>query len=96
MSSTDSSILVPLTTAQISLFGSPYLSNISVAVTSEDKMDLVKSEMTNILMNALRITDINKINFTISSQAETLETLSTITNTLKIFLGGIAGISLFV
>lgn len=96
MNSTDNAIFVPLSTAQISLLGSPYLATISVMVTSESKMDSVKAALTDRLLEVFKITDPDKATFTISSQADTLETLSTITSTLKLFLGGIAAISLFV
>ncbi len=87
MSSTDNSILVPLSTAQISLFGSQYLSTISVMIDTENNMDTAKSTINSRLLEVFKITDPDKATFTVSSQAETLETLSTITSTLKLFLG---------
>ena len=86
MSSTDSAVFVPLSTAQISLLGSQYLSTISVQISSEDKMDSAKEAINAKLLEAFDITDSTKATFTVSSQAEMLETLSTITSTLKIFL----------
>lgn len=95
-SSGDNVIYVPLTTAAISLFGSNYLSTISVQISSEDKMDAAKEAINTRLLEAFKITDPNKATFTVSSQADTLDTLSSITNTLKLFLWGIAAISLIV
>lgn len=80
----------------ISLLGNSYLSTISVMVDTEDNMDTTKADINTKLLASFQITDPDKATFTVSSQAETLETLSTITNTLKMFLGGIAAISLIV
>lgn len=96
MGSTDSAIFVPLSTAQISLLGSTYLSTLSVMIDSETNMDTAKSDITTALLDVFAITDPSKATFTVSSQAETLDTLSTITSTLKLFLGGVAAISLIV
>jgi putative ABC transport system permease protein len=92
----DNAIYVPLSTAIISLFGSPYISTISVQVWDAEKMDSAKEAINNRLLEAFKIADPTKATFTVQSQAETLDTLSTITSTLKIFLWGIAAISLIV
>lgn len=92
----DNAIYVPITTAQISLLWSNYLSNINVQIDSEQNMETAKEAISTALLAALKITDVSKINFTISSQADTLDTLSSITTTLKTFLWGIAAISLIV
>lgn len=92
----DNAIYVPLSTAIISIFGSPYLSTISVQISDAEKMDSAKEAINTRLLEVFKITDPAKATFTVQSQAETLDTLSTITNTLKIFLGGIAAISLIV
>jgi putative ABC transport system permease protein len=86
MGSTDNAIFVPLTTAQISLLGSTYLSTLSVMIDSETNMATAKSDITAALLTIFKITDPTKATFTVSSQAETLDTLSTITSTLKLFL----------
>ncbi len=92
----DNAIYVPLSTAQISLFGSPYLASISVQIASADKMETAKEAINTRLLEVFKITDPTKATFTVSSQADTLDTLSSITSTLKLFLGGIAAISLIV
>jgi putative ABC transport system permease protein len=92
----DNVIYMPLSTAQISLFGSPYLATISVQVDDAENMDTTKQAINTRLLEIFKISDPAKATFTVQSQAETLDTLSTITNTLKIFLWGIAAISLIV
>lgn len=94
--STDSAVFVPLSTAMVSLIGSNYLSSLAIHVDASENMDITKEAVTSKLLSILKISDPNKATFTVQNQADTLETLSTITNTLKIFLGGIATISLIV
>lgn len=91
----DSTIYIPITTAIISLVGSPYLSSISVSVESTEKMDEVKTLIENRLMEYLWTTSDN-MKFTVQSQEDMLETASSITGILKGFLTGIAAISLIV
>jgi len=94
--STDAAVFVPLTTAQISLAGTKYLSTLSVMVDSEENMDTTKELLTTLLMEVFEVTDSTSAPFTVSSQEDALETLSSITTTMKLFLGGIAAISLLV
>lgn len=49
-------------------------------------MTTAKEAINTALLQAFKITDPDKATFTVSSQADTLETLSSITSTLKIFL----------
>ncbi len=51
-------------------------------VDSEENMEIAKTAITEKLLSVFKITDPEKATFTVSSQAETLDTLSTITNTL--------------
>jgi putative ABC transport system permease protein len=94
--SPDSAVYISLTTAQISLIGNPYLSTISVMVDTEENMNTTKELITEKLLEVFKINDPTAATFTVSSQEDTLETLSSITTTMKIFLGGIAAISLLV
>ncbi|MDD2693767.1 MAG: ABC transporter permease [Candidatus Gracilibacteria bacterium] len=94
--SSDSAVFVPITTAEISLAGTKYLSSISVMVDSEENMTTTKDAVTEKLLEVLGIADSANATFTVSSQEDTLDTLSSITSTLKLFLGGIAAISLIV
>jgi putative ABC transport system permease protein len=89
------SIYIPLSTAQITISGTPYLSNISVSVKSPDIMSTVQSDIQAALLQALHLTT-DTINFQIQNQADLLSTVSGVTDILQIFLGGVAGISLIV
>ena len=58
-------------------------------MTTADLMDATKIAINNRLLEIFNITDPTKTPFTVLSQAEILDTLLSITGTLKIFLGGI-------
>ena len=92
----DNAVYIPITTAQISLMWTKYLSSISVMIDSEDNMTTAKDTITNKLLDVFSITDPDKATFTVTSQEEALETLSSITDTMKLFLWGVAAISLLV
>ena len=82
----DSTVFVPLTTAQQRLFGTTYLSTIALTVATADAVDATKSVVEQALLSHFHITDTSKENFSIQSQADMLSTISSITGTMKIFL----------
>ena len=59
-------------------------------------MDTAKSQIEQTLMRLLGITSVADENFTIQNQADALSTVDNITGMLKIFLSGVAAISLIV
>ncbi len=65
-------------------------------VDSEDNMTTTKEFITTKLLEVFKIADPANATFTVSSQEDALDTLSSITSTMKLFLGGIAAISLIV
>ncbi len=92
----DNTIYIPISTALITITGSPYLASILVQVTNSDDMTLVKTEIENKLMIEFGNAKIADANFTVQSQADLLSSVSSITDILKIFLSGVAAISLIV
>ena len=94
--SQDDIIFVPLSTAQRFLAGDDYVSTINVQVQDEEFMTAVQEEITSLLLIRHNIADPQMADFSIMNQADILETMTEITNTLTIFLGAIAGISLIV
>jgi putative ABC transport system permease protein len=99
----DSTVLIPLETGYSKVFGTraksngkPTLSGLSISATDADSIDTVISQVETVLrsQHGLGLTD--DLGFTVSSQAQMLDSLSSITNTLTAFLGAIAGISLLV
>ncbi len=92
----DDRILIPITTMQQRVTGSPTLSSISVSVTDQTQMERVQQLITAVLLNEHGITDSSKQDFTVLNQADAVETLNSVTGTFTLLLGGIAAISLLV
>ena len=96
--SEDDQIMIPLTTAQARLLrrgGMDRVDMIMVSAASAELVDEASEEVSQILRSRHR-SEIGADDFTILTQEEFLDTFSTITGVLTIFLGGIAAISLLV
>ncbi len=96
VSSQDDMIFVPLTTAQKLLVGSERLNTISIQAISQEVMSDVQEQITNLLLIRHNINDPTLADFSIMNQSDIVSSASSITDTLKILLGSIAGISLVV
>lgn len=101
--SSDDAVFIPLDTGYGKLFGSTAnyngkktVNSILVSVKTTDLMDTVSAQMEYMLRRSHKLTSSDQSDFNVLSQTDTLETLSSITSTLTIFLGAIAGISLLV
>ena len=92
----DDVVFVPLTTAQERLFGTKYLSDIWVSVTTSQAIDTTKTTIQNALLAHFNIKNADEANFSVLNQADLVSTVSSITDTLKLFLWAIAGIALLV
>ncbi len=99
----DSSVLIPLQTGYSRVFGSRAVSNgqytlsgISISVIDPDAIasTIVDAEM--ILRSQHKLGLYDDLPFSVSSQEQMLESLSEVSNTMSIYLGAIAGISLLV
>jgi len=88
--------LIPMTVAQKQFLGVSYFSTIFVKGDPAYDIDFVKSRMTSVLRQDHGITDPNKDDFTIRTQADVLSILGNITSILTLFLAAIASISLVV
>jgi putative ABC transport system permease protein len=102
-SNEDELILVPLETGYDKLFGASamsggkrLISGIFISATNPDVVNGVMADATRLLRQAHRLRPAEEADFTVLSQSQFLDALSTITATLTIFLGAIAGISLLV
>ncbi len=92
----DDVVFVPLTTAQERLFGTKYLSDIWVSVTTSQAIVTTKTDIQNALLAHFNIKDPTAANFSVLNQADLVSTISSITGTLSLFLWAIAGIALVV
>jgi putative ABC transport system permease protein len=92
----DDMIYVPALSAQRFLSGSKYLTTIDVQAASSDSMTQVQSDVTDLLLTRHNISDPTKADFSVLNQADLLSSVSSISSTLTLLLGAIAGISLLV
>jgi putative ABC transport system permease protein len=89
-------IYVPLSTAQKTLFGVNYLSNIYIGAKDETLMSAAENQLGYFLLERHGLSDPGQADFTIRSQGDILETASEVTKTFTALLSGIAAISLIV
>lgn len=94
--SSDDLIYVPISVAQRYLTGNDAVSNINVQVSKEELMTAAQEQITSLLLIRHNIADPLKADFSIMNQADILNTMSSVTGTLTLLLGAIAGISLLV
>lgn len=92
----DNMIYIPITTAQRYLTGSEAINSISIEVISEKAMDSAKQSVTLALLGTHKIANASEANFTVSSQADIVETIGNVTQTFTLLLAAIAAISLVV
>lgn len=103
MSSGDYVVLIPLSTAYDKVFGTTAMSNgkrivssVYISAQTADDVDSVISNSELILRSNHGLTLTETLPFSVTSQAQALETLSSVSGTLTAFLGAIAAISLLV
>ncbi|MBP9700320.1 ABC transporter permease [Candidatus Woesebacteria bacterium] len=92
----DDVIYIPLSTAQKQLFGVSHLTSIALTATSEEVMTQAQNEVGYLLLSAHKLTDPTEADFTIFSQQDILNTVSSVTGTFTTLLSGVAAISLLV
>lgn len=94
--SQDDMIFVPLSTAQQYLSGSNRVSTINVQAIDQSLMTDMQAQITSLLLSRHNISDPTLADFSTLNQADIIASASSITNTLTLLLGSIAGISLIV
>jgi len=92
----DDMILAPYTTVQRRLAAIDYINGIYCSAVSEEKSAAAIEEVEEILRRTHKLKETDENDFRVMSQSELLETVSSVTNILKLLLGAIAGISLLV
>jgi len=88
----DDVVFVPLTTGMLRIFGQRFIRSITVAVSDLNQMESTQTALTNQLKDRHR----GNLDFQIRNMADLLETATTAQDTLTIFLGSMAAISLLV
>lgn len=92
----DDRILAPFSTVQERMMGITYVNSISLTTTSSDVMSQVETDITNLLRTRHRLSATAESDFSINNSQDILETMEKTTQSLTIFLGSIAAISLIV
>jgi putative ABC transport system permease protein len=94
--SEDDRVIVPLSTARELFVGSTSVSSIGLSATSQDAITTVSAEITALLDQRHGITAGATADFSITTQAQLLGTVSSVSDVLTLLLAGIASISLLV
>lgn len=92
----DDAIYIPLSAAQRYLAGKASISSVDIEATDATSVSAAQQEVTTLLLGRHRIIDPTQADFSVLNQADVVSSLSTITGTLTLLLGAIAGISLLV
>jgi putative ABC transport system permease protein len=96
MKNQDEAIFIPLSVAQKLVFNSDELTSIAFSIKDEDKIEQAKSVIGYTLLEIHNIDSVDDADFRIFSQAEMLETMTSVMQTMTGLLAGIAAISLLV
>ena len=96
--SSDYAVYVPMATVQRYFTGQGTLSisNIYVKAVDENSVNTTKTAITNLLLERHNISDSSSADFTASTQEDLTSSMSSVSTTLSLLLGCIAGISLLV
>jgi len=92
----DDIILAPATTVFYRLKGGEFIDMINVSAISEDKVAAAQQEIETLMRESHRLHDTEENDFTVRTQAEMLETMSSVTAIVTLLLASIAGVSLVV
>lgn len=92
----DEQIFIPLSAAQKLILGIKHVSLIRAKVDKAENIDYAVSGIEEVLRDRHNLRNSLTDDFSVRSQTEAVEALTTITNALKFFLAAMAGISLVV
>ncbi len=92
----DDRVLCPFSTVQERMLHITYVNNIVISSDSDGDLSQIESDVTNLLRTRHRIATGAEDDFSIQNSQDLLKTMESTTQTLTIFLGSIAAISLLV
>jgi putative ABC transport system permease protein len=95
-STEDDIVLIPVSTAHELFVGSDSVSTIGVSASSQSDISTVSAEITALLEQRHGIASSGSDDFSITTQAQLLGTVSSVSDVLTLLLAGIASISLLV
>ncbi len=96
LSQSDEIVFIPLVTAQRKMLGIDYISVGIVEISDMNSVDSTMAQITTLLERNHNITDPNKDDFSVQSQAQAMDSFNTIFNGITLLLIAIAAISLVV
>jgi putative ABC transport system permease protein len=96
MNDQDDVMLAPSTTVFYRLKGGEFIDMINVSAISEENVDAAQQEVETLMRESHRLASTEENDFTIRTQAEILETMSSISSVVTLLLSSIAGVSLVV
>ncbi len=96
MTDQDDIILAPSTTVFYRLKGGEFIDMINVSAISENKVDAAQKEIEILMRESHRLKGTTENDFSIRTQAEILEKMSSIGDIITLMLASIAGVSLLV
>lgn len=92
----DDQIIIPLSTAQRRVFGVDYLSQVTIKVESDGRMDEAFLAIERVLRREHKLREEQDNDFTIRNQADIITTFQETQQTFTFLLAGIAAVSLLV
>ena len=92
----DDRVLCPFSTVQERMLHITYVNNIVISSDNDSDLAQIESDVTNLLRTRHRIATGAEDDFSIQNSQDLLKTMESTTQTLTIFLGSIAAISLLV
>lgn len=92
----DDQVFIPFSIGQRQLLGINYIQFIRIKIDSSDNVKIAMEDIKRVLREQHRITNPSDDDFSVRDLADAIKILTSITDTLRIFLGLMAGISLVV
>jgi len=92
----DDIVYIPLNTAMKRVLGKEFLDSIEMEITSQEKMEIVQTEVSKEITRKHRLPEDKEESFQIRNMSEIQETMSETSKTMSVLLASIAAISLFV
>jgi len=94
--SQDNQVFIPLNTAQKIMLGINYVNLLRFKVSPSADIDIVMEDIKNVIRDKHGVTDPEQDDFSVRSQVQALDILTSLTDALSYFLAMVAGISLIV
>jgi putative ABC transport system permease protein len=92
----DDTVLIPFQTGQVRLFGVSWLNQIVLQVDDESQLTSVQESVQQLLRSRHRLQSGQADDFTIRSNADLITRVTSVSQTLTLLLGAVAGVSLVV